>query len=82
MNAENNETFDNEIMSFLSEVALELREEIYEFKTRPFENGKNWIMNKGRTCEKHSSLERIELVKFMLKHRRQPRHNERWMLKY
>lgn len=78
MNAE----FDNEIMSFLNEITAELREEIYEFKTRPFENGKNWIMNKGRTCEKHSSLERLERLKFMLKHRRNPKVNERWMLKY
>lgn len=89
MIAENNEAqdmfskFDKEIMDFLSEVALELREEIYEFKNNtPFKNNRSWFIEKGRTSEKHDTLERIELVKFMLKHRRQPRHNERWMLKY
>lgn len=82
MNAENNETFDNEIMSFLNEITAELREEIYEFKNSPFQNTRSWQIEKGRTSEKHSSLERLERIKFMLKHRRNPRHNEQWMLKY
>jgi hypothetical protein len=82
MNAENNETFDNEIFSLLNEVTSNLREEIYEFKNTPFKANRSWFIEKGRTSEKHSSLEILELVKFMLKHRRNPRHNEQWMLKY
>lgn len=92
MNAENNEAqelsnkffaeFDKEIIGLLNEITEDLREDIHDFKNSPFQNNKNYFVQKGRISEKHNSLERFELLKFMLKHYRQPRANELWMLKY